>query len=253
VSDFFANVAARAVEGSAAIRPRLATRFEPAARPEPFTEVVVETTAAGPTAPTPIVPVAEEALTATPSLTESALTGSVAVPPAPQAMGGIPVASVPPAEPPPGRSAMPESPPHDDEDKSATVATPIVAAPAARPEPAAGDVTPTPQLSAAPRGDRAAAQPIVEKTHRAPPLAAPAFPRTLPTSLRRETGTTPAPRVAVVEQPVPPPVETIVHVSIGRIELRAPPTPAATKRERVAPAVTTLSEYLQQRGARSRT
>ncbi len=253
MSDFFANLAARAVEGSATIRPRLATRFEPVAPPESFTEVIVETTAAEPTTPTPSVPVAEESLTATPSPSESAPTGSVAVPPAPQAKGAIPIASVAPEEPPPGRSALLDSP-LPDGDMPATLRGPIVAAPsaAALPHFAARETPPVPEPSAALHSDRAAVQPITKRTHRAAAAATPPFPLTLRPSPPREVGTTPAPRVAAVERPEPAPVETIVHVSIGRIELRTPPTPPATKRGRAVPAVTTLAEYLQQRVARTR-
>jgi hypothetical protein len=130
----------------------------------------------------------------------------------------------------------------------------MVAAPSAAPLPpwAARDVLPVPEPSAAPRDERAATQPILQRTYRAAPPAAPASPLAVPPSLPREIGTTPARRVLAVERAEPPPTETIVHVSIGRIELRAPPTPPATKRARAAPAVTTLAEYLQQRAARTR-
>lgn len=228
MSDFFANLAARAVEASATIRPRLATRFEPVAPLEPFTEIVIETTGAETGAPTPIASVAEKTPTATPSRAESE-PASVPIAPPSGATGAILVGSV---------------------------AAPIVAAPSAGtvPQPSAHDVPSAPEPPVAPRDDPAATQPIVQRMDRAAAPATPPFPLTVPPSPPHEIGTTLAPRVAAGERREPPPVETIVHVNIGRIELRAPPlAPPATKRERAVPAVTTLAEYLQQRAARTRT
>lgn len=50
---------------------------------------------------------------------------------------------------------------------------------------------------------------------------------------------------------VPPP-ETVVHVTIGRVELRAPATAAPRKREQAPSQVGTLAEYLQKHAARTR-
>lgn len=62
-------------------------------------------------------------------------------------------------------------------------------------------------------------------------------------------------RAGAVRRPVaaPPPAAPVVHVTIGRIEVRAvPATPAAPERSRPAePAVATLDQYLRRR-ARSR-
>ncbi len=254
MSDFFANLAARAVETSATIRPRLATRFEPVAPPEPFTEVVIETAGAETGAPTPIASVAEKA----PSPVESE-PASVPVAPPSDATGAIPVGSVaspivaaPSAAAPPqpwARDAPsapePSAAPRDD--RAATPSAATLRRPSARDVPSASEP------SVAPRDDHAATPPVPKRTHHAAPPASPAFPLAVPPTLPREIGTTLAPRVAAVERPEPPPVETIVHVNIGRIELRAPPPPAAAKRERAVPAVTTLAEYLQQRAARTRT
>jgi hypothetical protein len=253
VSDFFTNLAARAVEGNATIRPRLATRFEPVAAPEPFTEVILETISPEAMTLTPMAPVAAKAPTAAPSPHEADPVAAVAVVPLPQATGAIPAATAAAAEPLPGRPALPKSP-HPDEDALATAAAPIVAAPsaAALPRLATRHAEPPRDPSAAPHGDRAAVHPIVEKTHRAAAPASPAFPLLPEPSVPREIGTTPAPRVAAVERAEPPPAETIVHVSIGRIELRAPPMSPTPKRERAVPAVTTLAEYLQQRAAKTR-
>jgi hypothetical protein len=48
------------------------------------------------------------------------------------------------------------------------------------------------------------------------------------------------------------PGETVVHVSIGRIELRAPPAAPPRKREETVSPVTPLAEYLRQHALRSR-
>jgi hypothetical protein len=65
------------------------------------------------------------------------------------------------------------------------------------------------------------------------------------------------PRVARARPPQPPPPasrpqeETTVHVSIGRIEVRAvQPTPEARPREKAKPAVMSLDEYLRSRRER---
>lgn len=226
MSDFFASLAARAVEGSASIRPRLATRFEPVAPLEPFAEVVVETIGAETGTPTPIASVAEKPAAAMSSPAEAATARALAPPS--EATGGLPVGSV---------------------------ASSIVAVPAATvlSPPAANDGPPAPEPSPPLRDDRAATQAIAPRTYRAAAPGTAAFPLAQAPSLPREIATTPAPRVAAAARPEPPPVETIVHVSIGRIELRASPTPPATKPKRAVPAVTTLAEYLQQRAARTRT
>lgn len=227
MSDFFASLAARAVEGSASIRPRLATRFEPVAPLEPFAEVVVETIGAEAGTPTPIASVAEKAAAAMSSPAEAATARALVAPPS-EAAGGLPVGSV--------ASSIVAAP-------SATVLSP----------PAANDGPPAPEPSPPLRDDRAAMQPIAPRTSRAAAPGTAAFPLAQAPSLPREIATTPAPRVAAAERLEPPPVETIVHVNIGRIELRASPTPPATKPKRAVPAVTTLAEYLQQRSARTRT
>jgi hypothetical protein len=248
VSDFFANLAARAVEGSATIRPRLAMRFEPVAPPEPVSEVIVETTGPETGSATPMAPVVEKA-PAVPTPPESPPTASVAVAPRAQGMASPPAAPIALTEPPPGRSAVLKSP-QPDEDVAATVSATIVSAPsaAALPEPAPRDAAPAPELPSTLDGDRVAGPPITEKTSRTAAPATPPFPVTLSSpSLRHEVSTVPAPGVVPVKRPEQSPVETIVHVSIGRIELRAPPTLPATRRERAVPAVTTLAEYLQQR------
>jgi hypothetical protein len=49
-----------------------------------------------------------------------------------------------------------------------------------------------------------------------------------------------------------PPPETVVHVTIGRVELRAPAAAAPRKREQAVSQAATLAEYLQKHAARTR-
>jgi len=55
-----------------------------------------------------------------------------------------------------------------------------------------------------------------------------------------------------VDSPRPRPTETIVQVSIGRIEVRATPPAASPPPHRPAPGVLGLSDYLEQRGREGR-
>ena len=52
--------------------------------------------------------------------------------------------------------------------------------------------------------------------------------------------------------PLPRDAETTIHVSIGRIEVRATQQPGERRREAAAPAVMTLGEYLRSRAERAR-
>ncbi len=76
-------------------------------------------------------------------------------------------------------------------------------------------------------------------------LAAPAAPAIVPRVVR-----------AAPERPAPPSLalatETTVHVSIGRIEVRATPQPAEQRRERVPSPVMSLGDYLNSRAERAR-
>jgi hypothetical protein len=97
------------------------------------------------------------------------------------------------------------------------------------------------------------------------PLAA-AVVRAVPAPTSPALASVPPPRLASRDivphvararpQQPPPPVarrqeETTVHVSIGRIEVRAAqPAPEARPRERAKPAVMSLDEYLRSRRER---
>jgi hypothetical protein len=82
------------------------------------------------------------------------------------------------------------------------------------------------------------------------------------TVIRRETAAEPSvtvpsvlqPKIAAADsQPFPsrraePAAEPVIHVTIGRIEVKAMPAPKAPSRERsAAPATTGLDDYLRQR------
>jgi hypothetical protein len=155
------------------------------------------------------------------------------------------------------------------------------------PERTAVDVprAPPPSLHAASptRGnaiDRASAMPASERATASPPAVSPRQPGVAPT--RRETASTPAPNGALLPAPVPvfattdavatrsartatvrPATartesraaatdEPLVHVSIGRLEVRAaPPAAPAPPRRRDGPRPSSLDDYLRQRGKAS--
>jgi hypothetical protein len=113
---------------------------------------------------------------------------------------------------------------------------------------------PTPLL---PRMER---KPI-DGTKAKPEPAAPRAesPRLAPSPAPRAVGPVVQPRVAPrVEKPKPAPgpvgpkeAGSVVHVSIGRIEVRATPQPAGERRERaVASTATSLDQYLRSRAKR---
>jgi hypothetical protein len=85
---------------------------------------------------------------------------------------------------------------------------------------------------------RAAASEIV----RAAPVAPP--PITLATARGRRIQ-----REATLQREPVPGAETTIHVSIGRIEVRATPAPPARERAQTTSPVMSLEEYLRTRGA----
>jgi hypothetical protein len=116
----------------------------------------------------------------------------------------------------------------------------------------------------APREERSAAQQPSGRERTASPTVSPAktqrtelppspvakpVPPTAPAAPTRERVGTPRSRQSAREVS---PTETIVHVSIGRIELRAPQPTTPPKRDQPPSPVSTLAEYLKQHAARSR-
>ncbi|HEY1425683.1 MAG TPA: hypothetical protein VGF50_03345 [Caulobacteraceae bacterium] len=242
MSGLFADLAARAHGDAQAVRPRLPARFETSAQ-DPLVELTVETPATAPTYDQPDRTPAERSVETT------------AAPDAAPPRAGEP--AVPRAEP----SATPRPPAAQ---RSAPIAAPAEAhaqverarpgaeAPTARAESddvhAAAPLSPRvalrePEVAApAPQRPRAAAENRATTLERAPEPPRLIAPRLTPA--RAETA---QPR------PAPDREETTVHVSIGRIELRAAqnaPPPAARPREAARSAVMSLEDYLQSRRAR---
>ena len=119
-----------------------------------------------------------------------------------------------------------------------TAPAPIPPAPSrASRDDAPSRIAPAPRQIAALETTRAA---MSEPVHSQPP-APPPMPRALRTV-----------RAPQIQREAPPPVETTIHVSIGRIEVRAPPPAAARPREPAASPVMTLADYLQKRTGRVR-
>jgi hypothetical protein len=183
----------------------------------------------------------------------------------------------------PNAVPMPRVPTHvreSMEPAAARTAPPQRVAPPA-PERAAVDAprAPPPHAASPARGkatDHASAVPTVERATATPSPVSPRQSRVV--SARPETASTPAPNGALL--PAPAPVfaatsalstrsgrtatartataraesiaaatsEPVVHVSIGRLEVRAAPVAAALPRRRDGPQPASLDDYLRQRG-----
>lgn len=253
MTGFFESLAARARGEAPAVRPRLPGIFESATAAEPFEqmEVFVETAEPAPAAPVQAAPMATEikvrrevadrviaapAPAPEPVRTEATLPAAVLTPVAASAPSRSVAEAVQPRTVP---SRDPSPPPvptpvQVTADRGRREDAPPVAhqpAPASRDDAtmrAVSAVTPVgPPPSLAPPA-RSSARDIVPQVARARPAQTPPVARPEP---RRE--------------------ETTVHVSIGRIEVRAvQPTPEARPREPAKSAVMSLDDYLRTRRER---
>jgi hypothetical protein len=261
VSDFFTDLAARARDAEVAVRPRTATRFEPVAETPRLTEVATETESV-------VVQASSEAseLPATTERTEPADQARR------EALHRAPAQSTPqPAAEPAARLERPLTP-----DRSAPqilLRPPLPAVAGAPDAERIGDATPPlvlPEPAApAPVGIRGAmnAETALSRTvapSRPEPAAphetvrsivatpVPTQPLPVPVPFQREVRAARASRLPPAEREAQPPAETVVHVSIGRIELRAPPAAPSRKREQAVSPVMTLADYLRNRAGRAR-
>ncbi|HWT05420.1 MAG TPA: hypothetical protein VN224_06665 [Xanthomonadales bacterium] len=278
MSDFFANLAARARVPGDAVRPRLPARFEtpepgsPAVADAPF-DVAIEREPAR--APAPRAPasaratgdgapsaapqqfVAPPAVEAPIARTTSAAP-AVAEPPfavAPRAFA--PAGGQAPAAPPPALAA-PRAAVHDERREEPRPEPPVERAiePRVRSDAA---VRPAPPNDA-PRRDAvrdvsASAAPRVQgrSTERIAVEIVPVVARVSAAS----AAPAPPPRAARAARerppfPPAPPAETTVNVTIGRIEVRAASAPVERRREPALPAVMSLGEYLSTRAEAAR-
>jgi hypothetical protein len=278
VSDFFARLAARARGDAPVVRPRLPSRFEDA---EPAAAPSEADHAAG----------WEEAVPAPRTLRRPAAIEETAVADPPRARPPRSVPAPPPtapaasqAAPHPARRALaPE--PADAPEPASAAAPPVVTAARAQAPRTAAEPEPQPRARApredvreprlpreraplatppepSPRRDpvRTPRADDAQPARIAPRAAAPELP-VIPRVVRTVTDVPAAivPRVtrAVPErrpaQAAPPPAETTIHVTIGRIEVRAAAATASERgREAVPSAVMSLGDYLEARSGRAR-
>ncbi len=252
MSGFFETVAARARGETPAVRPRLPSRFESAGvGADPF-ELSIETTAAPWATPEPAAP-PDAGPNPRPAISmRGEATPPVAAPLAARVetveVQARPVAPVPPAprtpEAPAEMYALAEPAPALTQRPEVSSPAAVISAPLRSTE-----TTAQPSPRAAPPPDLAVEQrPVTTLASRVE--------YTLPAATARQTPAEPAParatraerRAAVLAAPRE---ETTVHVSIGRIEVRAaPPAPEPRRREPARSPVMTLEDYLQSRRGR---
>ena len=246
MSDFLDRLAARAIGGETSLAPRLPSLFEPLSR-APLVAVADEGEAparAGDASPAPLV--------------------EPNVAPTPRVLSRV----------------------RESVESAAARTTPEQRVVLPEPERTAVDVprAPPPSLHAASptRGnaiDRASAMPTPERATASLPPVSPR--QSSVASTRRETASTPAPNGALLPASVPvfattgavstrsartaterPATartesraaatgEPMVHVSIGRLEVRAAPVAPAPPRRRDGPRPSSLDDYLRQRGKAS--
>jgi hypothetical protein len=266
MSDFFRNLASRAVPDESGVRPRVAGRFEPSEPVAELAEINEE-----------IASLADAAPVSADSRQRHQTSG----------MSGFETVAQPRRQaPPPPSAAASESPsPINPDVLDALQSNPPIPA---RSEltPADGGEAPTAMLPAMPlrmrdpddeaspqqeeraidKGEPPVQRPTVVSPAGAqaapigPAAAEPANAPMATAARHRPASGKLAPETVVArkprEMPTPadalPPPETVVHVTIGRVELRAPTAAAPRKRERAATQVTTLAEYLQKHAARNR-
>jgi hypothetical protein len=253
VSGFFESVAARTRGEAPAVRPRLPSRFEKAG-PEPQ-EFNLETIAEFPAPREPVAPrEAEPSHPPSPTIAR----GDSSPPPA----AISPQAPRLDAPAPPSSMAVSQAEPARAEARPQAPAVPQAERLAARPLEATGVAPPAPPL----RID--APSPIVDpiagsdapKPEARPTTTAKLFtpaPTEAPLALATarpapDKPAQPAPRTGAERRAATLlPEETTVHVSIGRIEVRAAqPSPESKRREPPRSPVMSLEDYLQSRRGR---
>lgn len=267
MTGFFLNLASRAVGDENAVRPRVAGRFEPAEPAAELAEISEEIARGADT-----MPIAPD------SRQRRRETGTDGLNPAAEPR----VPSTPSLSSPPSGASQPINPDADDAQQSSPVIlTGPESKPADRDDPQS-TVWPTASLQA-PNADAAelpqwketrlveddaTAHKQLVDSRPAPPVAIPGSTAASPANapvvnatvgphpatgmLARETFVARKPRGMPGPANALPPPETIVHVTIGRVELRAPAAAAPRKREQAVSQAGTLAEYLQKHAARRR-
>jgi hypothetical protein len=243
MSDFFRNLASRVSAKESAVRPRIAGRYELPEPGEQLVEVVEEIDPAENEAPSLAAPLPW------PVTPQEIRTGQRLEPDTQQQNGEPrdaaltrPTTSRPPdagqsrpaltiegahgkISTQPAQLELGRDPPREEASKSEESPTR---------EPTASSSPPVSTTSV-----RSTLSSLVFKTAMASPRAGPA----------RERPANRFPAQSVLGQAA---TETVVQVSIGRVELRAPPAAIPPKRDQPTSPVSTLAEYLKQHATRSR-
>ena len=251
MSDFLARLAARAIGDEATLAPRLPSLFEPSAHTSILPLIREDTTA---TARHVTVPADDTPPVADPRHP-------------PRATSPRPIDASRPAliEQPPTRVPPPAVTPVPDRATPVTVRAvspatlPMTAVAAAPPRvPPPEPVTHAGPLQASPVQPRQArtVPPRPETTPPAigtllPPAPVFANARVAPAHEQTEHAAAVRPRAASATQRAVAASEPVVHVSIGRIEVRATPAAPAPPRRRDEPRPASLDDYLRQRGGKA--
>jgi len=241
VSDFLDRVATRAVGSASMLSPRLPSLFEPAGRggaavaEESFQ---VQAAVPGERAPTPALPNERqpEGRVVTPQAPNPALAPRPAKEPSMQAAPRERLVVVDDPQPP-----VAHKPPREPAPELATprVTKRVERAPAGELQPVRETHVLHEWIIAEPTHDEPLGvllppgQPVFATRH--DPVARPATPARQPSIAQL------ADAPGAVREPV-------VHVSIGRLEVRAAPAGAPAPRRQEAPRASTLDDYLRQRG-----
>jgi len=243
MSDFLDRLALKAIGGDGLLAPRLPSLFEPAAAAPVIAPMAsaVETTAGN------HAPVRDD-IPPSPTASRPELRSLDGTPPKTPPVAAIPppAADRPPSVTAPVAELVPPAPrpPHRDDDRP--IESPVrhtdhslAPQPAPRRQVQAGPRHPTiPWPSRPPRGALlASASPVF------------AAPRSFTSAGAPDTRAGNArSRAALASGPTQGAGEPVVHVSIGRLEVRAAPAAASPSRHRDQPRPTSLDDYLRQRG-----
>jgi hypothetical protein len=246
MSDFLDRLAARAIGSETALSPRLPSLFEPLQRapimpPADAGEAPPDRREAAPA----IHAVLVEAPTSAAPASPSAQPAAAPVTPIEHVVAAISASAA-------ASAAQHASAPSTVSERASTPAVDRPAAPSVLARPAMT----APPLPVQPRQTRVALD--RQETARTPasngallPASAPVFaaPSTVPARSERAV----AARVAAAQagRRSETASEPVVHVSIGRLEVRAAPAAAAPSRRREEPRPSSLDDYLRQRGKAS--
>ena len=246
MSDFLDRLAARAIGGETTLAPRLPSLFEPLQRVPimPLADAGEAPPGRREAAPAMHAVPVEAPTSATPAST-SAQPAAARVAPIAHVVAATSASAA-------ASAAQHASAPSTVGERAFTPAVDRPAAPSVLARPA----MPAPPLPVQPRQTRVA--PARPETARTPasngtllPTPAPVFaaPRTAPARSGRTVATRAA--AARAEGKVDAMGEPVVHVSIGRLEVRAAPVAAAPPRRREGPQPGSLDDYLRQRGGKA--